>query len=58
MARRSNREDTRDLLSVLASHTNPVWDLIGLNRSGGAPQMSEDDPGGPASADGAKSRIR
>ncbi len=52
MARRSYREDTKDLLSVLGSDANPAWDLAGLNRSGGAPQMSDDDSGGPIRTDG------
>ena len=52
MARRSNHEDTKDLLSALANDTKPTWDLIGLKRSGGGPQMSDDDDGGPISTDG------
>ena len=51
MPRRSNREDTKDLLGVLASESDPTWDLLGLKKSGGGPQMSDDD-GGPISTDG------
>ena len=41
MAIRSNREDTKDLLGVLSSDNNPAWDLIELNRSGRARQVSD-----------------
>ena len=46
MPRRSHREDTRDLLGVLASESDPTWDVLGLKKSGSAPQMSDDYTGG------------
>ena len=55
MARRSSGEDTKDLLSVLANEADPTWDLLGLKKSSGANQISDDYTGGPMSTDGPQS---
>ncbi len=52
MARPSRSEDTKDLYSGLQSDSNPARDLIGLTKSDGSPQMSDDTAGGAMGTDG------
>ena len=41
MAKRSSGADAKDLLGGLASEADPSWDLLGVQKSGGAPQLSD-----------------